>query len=58
MSSVSHMGGTSGDLVSANYVHDTWISQNLDYVEKIDYDVLLANPDPNRANRFVYIIIY
>ena len=51
MTNKSHMAGTSGDLDSANYVYNTWISQKLDYVKKIDYDVLLAYPDPNRANR-------
>ena len=53
MTNKSHMGGTDGDLESANYVYETWQSQKLDYVEKFEYEVLLANPDPNRANRFV-----
>jgi hypothetical protein len=51
MTNKSHMAGTSGDLESANYVYNTWLSQKLDYVKKIDYEVLLAYPDPIQANR-------
>lgn len=45
------MAGTTGDLESANYVYNNWIAQKLDYVKMLDYDVLLAYPDPDRANR-------
>jgi hypothetical protein len=51
MTNKSHMAGTLGDLESANYVYNTWLSQKLDYVKKIDYEVLLAYPDPIQANR-------
>ncbi len=53
MTNKSHMGGTSGDLDSANYIYDTWKSQNLDYVKKIDYDVFLSYPDPETPNRYL-----
>ena len=45
------MAGEDGDLISANYVHDNWVAQKLDYVRKIDYDVLLSYPDFTKPNR-------
>jgi hypothetical protein len=51
MTTTSHMAGTEGDLESANYVYNQWMSQKLDYVQKISYDVLLARPDDNQPNR-------
>jgi hypothetical protein len=41
-----HLAGTIGGYNSAKYVYDQWKSQNLDYVNLIDYDVLLSYPDP------------
>ncbi len=35
MTNQSHMGGTLGDLESANYVYNTWTSQKLDYIKKL-----------------------
>ncbi len=51
MTNQSHMGGTLGDLDSANYVYNIWTSQKLDYIKKIDYEVYLSFPSPNRPNR-------
>ena len=44
------MAGTTGGKKSADYMFETWTSQNLDEVQMIDYDVLLSYPDENLYN--------
>ena len=52
MTSYPHIAGEEGDLRSADYVYDNWVSQGLDYVKKLSYDVFLSYPNKNKPNRY------
>lgn len=51
MTSIPHLAGTDGDLISAQYVLQQFQEQKLDYFKLIDYQVYLSYPDETRPNR-------
>ncbi|XP_071484102.1 putative N-acetylated-alpha-linked acidic dipeptidase [Diadema antillarum] len=46
-----HMGGTPAEKENAEMLVELWTSYGLDSVRLIDYDVLLAYPDPSNPNK-------
>lgn len=51
MTSDPHQAGTSYDLVSAQFVKNTFESYGLDGAQLFDYDVLLDYPDDVEYNK-------
>lgn len=50
LTSIPHLAGTEGDLISAQYIENEWKKQGLDTVQTASYDVYLDYPDDKNYN--------